>query len=745
MKADSIVMFNEIMYHPLTNESELEWIELYNQLAVDVDISNWVITNGIEYKFPAGTIISGGCYVVVAKSPQTIKTITGLTNVYGPFDGRLANDGETIELRNNNQRLMDVISYGIGGDWPVSPDGCGPSLAKLNSDTASDKPENWQQSEQFGGTPGKPNFPEKKITISTTNVVSISSIWKYYSGSIEGNWKDINYDDSNWGVDAAFFGRNATPPSESASIPKLFNSGLDTNGNVLAPGLLDGNYYLTASAYSSPPPPPISATVTANHPSWIANDAVSRWIGPISQGSANVPYGNYTYRTYFDLTGFNPSTAQISFQVAVDNDLTNVALNGSLLGISFSGFSAWSSSFNITSGFQTGTNYIDFYTYNAGTSANPAGFRVKISGTATKSMPVNTTLLSGQCYYFRQSFVYNGDPSNTRALLRIAVDDGAALYLNGTEVYRFNMPAGTISNTTYAITNVVNSSFTSWIELDSRYLKSGTNIIAAEVHQALGGTTDALFGAEINLISTNYPAPLPPAVSFNEISSVTNGQFWIEIFNYGNGTVNLENYTLARFGTYYNEYLIPPTVLQPGEFVVFDRSILGFGADPGDKVVLYMPNKISVVDSLLAKKYPQARYPDGIGRWLNPSELTSGASNKFIFNQDIVINEIMYHPPDLPAQSALYGTNKLVSFTNFWKYYQTGNKPAPDWFSTEYDDSGWQTGKSVFYTNITTLPAPKGTTLTISNGTQPIITYYFRTPFVFTNIKEGATITMNMI
>lgn len=288
LMADSIVMFNEIMYHPLTNESELEWIELYNQLAVDVDVSNWVITNGIEYKFPEGTIISGGGYIVVAKSPQTIKTLTGLTNVFGPFNGRFANDGETIELLNNNQRLMDVVNYGVSGDWPVSTDGCGPSLAKLQSDTASDEPKSWQQSEQFGGTPGKPNFPERKITTSTKSVVNVNSTWTYYTGAVEGDWKNINYDDSGWAVGAGLFGRNINPPGELSQIPGLFNTGLDTNGAALAPGLSDGNYILTASAYSSPPPPEIPATVTANHPNWLANDSVSRWIGPIKIGRAHV-------------------------------------------------------------------------------------------------------------------------------------------------------------------------------------------------------------------------------------------------------------------------------------------------------------------------------------------------------------------------------------------------------------------------------------------------------------------------
>jgi hypothetical protein len=62
---------------------------------------------------------------------------SGTTNVMGPFIGRLSNSGEKLELRNNNQRLMDEVKYGVDGDWPVAPDGAGVSLAKRHPDLAS--------------------------------------------------------------------------------------------------------------------------------------------------------------------------------------------------------------------------------------------------------------------------------------------------------------------------------------------------------------------------------------------------------------------------------------------------------------------------------------------------------------------------------------------------------------------------------------------------------------------------------
>src|ERR1035437_6930972 len=59
-RADSVVVFNEIMYHPGTNAAGGEWLELHNQMAVDVDLSGWSIANGAAYTFSAGGGIPPG-------------------------------------------------------------------------------------------------------------------------------------------------------------------------------------------------------------------------------------------------------------------------------------------------------------------------------------------------------------------------------------------------------------------------------------------------------------------------------------------------------------------------------------------------------------------------------------------------------------------------------------------------------------------------------------------------------------
>ena len=120
--ADSTVVFNEIMYHPAEDEPNSEWIELHNQMAVNMDLSNWFLAGGIAFKFPDGTVLRGGEYLVVARNPAALAAATGAANVIGPFAGRLSNSSEKLELRNNNQRLMDEVQYGTDGDWPVAPD-----------------------------------------------------------------------------------------------------------------------------------------------------------------------------------------------------------------------------------------------------------------------------------------------------------------------------------------------------------------------------------------------------------------------------------------------------------------------------------------------------------------------------------------------------------------------------------------------------------------------------------------------
>ena len=114
-------------------------------------------------------------------------------------------------------------------------------------------------------------------------------------------------------------------------------------------------------------------------------------------------------------------------------------------------------------------------------------------------------------YYFRHSFTV-ASPADFAALTaRFVRDDGAVIYLNGVEVARSNMPAGTVTYTTLASTAVGGATESQWFEtpIDPSQLVAGTNVIAVELHQS--GITSSDIGFDFELIGAGVQVP-PPAV-----------------------------------------------------------------------------------------------------------------------------------------------------------------------------------------------------------------------------------------
>jgi hypothetical protein len=81
---DSVVVFNEIRYHPADSDPAGEWIELHNQMAIDVDLSAWHIEDGVNITFPEGTVIPGGGYLLVAANPAGLQAASGRSGEQGP-------------------------------------------------------------------------------------------------------------------------------------------------------------------------------------------------------------------------------------------------------------------------------------------------------------------------------------------------------------------------------------------------------------------------------------------------------------------------------------------------------------------------------------------------------------------------------------------------------------------------------------------------------------------------------------
>jgi hypothetical protein len=95
--------------------------------------------------------------------------------------------------------------------------------------------------------------------------------------------------------------------------------------------------------------------------------------------------------------------------------------------------------------------------------------------------------------------------------LRFMVDDGMILYLNGVEIYRYNVAPGQLTQGTRALSAIDNPTCTTNIEITVTNLMPRTNYLAAAVLQA-AGSADTYFGLELDgiflrpgLTPTNSP------------------------------------------------------------------------------------------------------------------------------------------------------------------------------------------------------------------------------------------------
>ncbi|NPA43265.1 MAG: metallophosphoesterase family protein [Chlorobi bacterium] len=113
-----------------------------------------------------------------------------------------------------------------------------------------------------------------------------------------------------------------------------------------------------------------------------------------------------------------------------------------------------------------------------------------------------TVLQSGHItYYFRKTFTLNGAPSQNGLAVELLRDDGAVIYINGTEVVRSNMPQGTVTYNTLAASTVAGSEEDTYFSyvIPSSYLVQGTNVVAVEVHQRSASSSDISFDLSLSL------------------------------------------------------------------------------------------------------------------------------------------------------------------------------------------------------------------------------------------------------
>ncbi|MCY2951560.1 MAG: lamin tail domain-containing protein [Planctomycetota bacterium] len=314
-----------------------------------------------------------------------------------------------------------------------------------------------------------------------------------------------------------------------------------------------------------------------------------------------------------------------------------------------------------------------------------------------------------QTYYFRTTFTYNGDATKATGLeMRTILDDGAVLYLNGQEIDRIYMDAGTVTYSTLSNYTVGTAGYMTvsvdLTKLPAGTLKNGANVFAVEVHQCSNQSgssnysSDIVWGTTLSVTETTGSAiitnPIPENITnlmkqlritelmYNPVGS--SDYEYIELKNTGATTLDVSGVRLAG-GI---DFVFPTMSLGAGQYVLVVANKAAFESrygtslnvageysgvlsNSGNHVILQLPKPYDA--GMLRFDYNPTWYPatNGSGRSLvilNPAAAQETWSDKVAWRASaqpggspaaddpatipgsVVISEVLANPANLAAQ-----------------------------------------------------------------------------------------------
>ncbi len=168
---------------------------------------------------------------------------------------------------------------------------------------------------------------------------------------------------------------------------------------------------------------------------------------------------------------------------------------------------------------------------------------------------------------------------------------------------------------------------------------------------------------------------------------------WIEFYNYGESTVNLEGFGLSDDPDNLFRWIFPDVVIEPGEYLLVWASgknrtdpaealhaNFSVSAD-GEPLLLVHPDDASVVDAVdpvaLPRDHAYGRVPDGTGDWYYVAEPTPLAAN------DTQTYDAWMQPPEFSHEGGFHTSTVLLQLSTANPdatilYTLDGSEPDPD-------------------------------------------------------------------
>ena len=164
------VIINEIMYNSSTsaNHSSYEYVELFNTSSKTVDLAGCIFE---DIRFSTNKfLLPPKKFAVITDRADVMNSVYGEIENLININIGISDNGETLRFKTPNEITISKVIYDSTNDWPIQPNGFGPSLELRNPYLDPLEVENWDVSSGFG-TPGLQNS-----NYSTGSFGSLTSI-----------------------------------------------------------------------------------------------------------------------------------------------------------------------------------------------------------------------------------------------------------------------------------------------------------------------------------------------------------------------------------------------------------------------------------------------------------------------------------------------------------------------------------------------------------------------------------------
>ena len=452
---------------------DFEFVEIMNTGNETVSLAGVQLTDDARFAFPADspqTLEPGEYGLLVAR-------IEAFETRYGqglPVLGEFLNSHRTTNgLLNSDGHLIERFTYGLASPWPSLLSSPGHALERIDPAAPATDPDNWRYSRIPGGSPGEETVPDiVSFTADRQNVLPGDTVTL------------------SWQVE------------DSAGISLDHGIGSLPGGEgsvevVMEPGA--GSQTFTLTAFSE------YRQVTASVKISVAPEIIAFTATPYATNSDGLVLLEWALSTGDAVVTLSPATLILNGEFAL------VSASQRYL---FLPNSVWK---YLDDGSDQGTAWrtpeFDDSIWSSG--PGPLGFGDEFQNTILNNTggPLKFNITT----WFRKSFDITEPAEYTALQMDLLRDDGAVVYLNGTEVLRSNMPAGPVDWETNAISPVSGAEEQSYFTfpIGPNRLVSGSNTLAVEVHQSNIESTDLAFDAA--LIGT--PALLPERQTFTLTAS----------------------------------------------------------------------------------------------------------------------------------------------------------------------------------------------------------------------------------